>query len=174
MLQTSQPCRWTPNRKSHWSCQANTELFGAKGAPRGSVSAVVAVSVAEPWQAFLGPSLLGWGPAFGFMLLTLLVLPCEGGQPDRVTERDRVICLGLWPCRESNSLAHGFCVSCQARLSVLSMETWRVTGQQVQGSCPERRCWCSGNTRPGPLQTRKAESSCLGQIFTAGPLPRLS
>lgn len=91
----------------------------------------------------------------------------------RAMERDWVICLGLWPCWESNSLAHGFSVSCQARLSVLSMETWRVTGRRVQGSCPERCCWCSGNTRPGRLQTRNVESSCLGQIFTAGPLPCL-
>lgn len=174
MLQTIRPCRWTPNRKGRWSCQANTELFGATGGPRvcllgrgGCVGGRAMTGLPGAFPAWLGP-------AFGFMLLTLLVLPCEGGQPDRVTERDGVICLGLWPCRESNSLAHGFCVSCQARLSVLSMETWQVTGQRVQGSCPERRCWCSGNTRPGPLQTRNAESSCLGQIFTAGPLPCLS
>lgn len=75
--------------------------------------------------------------------------------------------LFVWVCWESSSLAHNISVSCQARLCVLSVETWRVVRWQVQGSWPELHCWCSGITRQDFLQTMNSESSCPGQVIVA-------
>lgn len=72
-----------------------------------------------------------------------------------------------WVCWESRSLAHNISVSCQARLSVLSMETWRAVRWQVQGTWPELHCWCLGITRQDFLQTRNAKSSRPGQVIVA-------
>lgn len=88
----------------------------------------------------------------------------------RVSQERRAVFWGLQPCWESRGLARNLSVSCQASLSVLSMETWRAVGRQVQGSCPEQHCRCLGNTRQDFLQTRNAESFCPGQVVMTSHL----
>lgn len=131
---------------------------------------------------------LGWGccgqscggGCLGAPLPALLGGCTEADAPDlagqraapqgRVSWEPRAVCLDLWPCWESSSLTHNLSVSCQASLSVLSMETWRAAAWRVQGSCPEQHCRCLGNTREDFLRTRNAESSYPGPVVMASHL----
>lgn len=153
MLQTSRHC-WQIfyKRASLWT-QADTLLFGAIRSSRGSEAFFIHSGDGAAHSACLGQLCLwkshekpccGLVPLAGNLLLGLMLLNLLVAAPRgrttwqlRVMElQDGVICLGLWPCWESSSLVSSFSGSCQMRLSILFMETWRVKGWWVQGSCP--------------------------------------
>lgn len=152
MLQTSQQCRTqTFLRNASWSSRANAEGQGCLIPELDWMDMVQLCFLV--WdccgQAVVGedlvhPFLFGWGAALSLMLLTL---QGQGCPVRRRSQEPRSQKLFVWICWESSSSAHNISVSCQERLSVLSMETWQVVGWQVQGSWPELHCWCSGITK---------------------------